>query len=165
MELEGVFAVQEAHFAVIIIANICSEHSVQALKGENVTVCYSGETRTCTFDSLLPIPLLFPALRSCHWVLLTRCCIANYIVYHGNKNLLHSMFKNRERGCPPASWDAVRHRALNELHASVGWSAEVVQVGACQADQGRNPVRAEAVLFPFPFPLVTPNILQFCCGN
>lgn len=34
MTPEGVSAVQEAHFAVIIIANIYSEHSVQALTGK-----------------------------------------------------------------------------------------------------------------------------------
>lgn len=46
MKLDGESAVQEAHFHVIIIANICSEHSVQAHKVENVTDNYCAEAST-----------------------------------------------------------------------------------------------------------------------
>lgn len=47
VKLEDVSSVQEAHFAVIInLSSICSEHSVQALKGGNTTFNYCGETNT-----------------------------------------------------------------------------------------------------------------------
>lgn len=61
MKLHAVSAEQVAPNRIITIANICSGHSVQAQKEENVTVNYCGEARACTvciFDSLLPIPLL-----------------------------------------------------------------------------------------------------------
>lgn len=42
-----------------------------------------------------------------------------------------------------------------KLHASAGCTGEVVQVIACQADQGsRDPAHAEVVQFPWPFSLV-----------
>ena len=41
----GVSAVQEAIFAVIIIANVCSEHSLQALKGEHFAINYCWEIK------------------------------------------------------------------------------------------------------------------------
>lgn len=58
VKLGGVTAVREGHFAIVIIANICSEHSVQAVKGGNVAVKYSGEGRTCISGNLSPIPYL-----------------------------------------------------------------------------------------------------------
>lgn len=61
-KLGGVTAVQEGHFAIVIIANICSEHSVQALKGRTVAVNYIDAGRTCISDNLSPIPLLFSTL-------------------------------------------------------------------------------------------------------
>lgn len=51
VKVENVSPVQK----VIIIANICSEHFVQALM---VKILEAGP-----FDSLLPMPLLFPALK------------------------------------------------------------------------------------------------------
>lgn len=62
VKLGGVTAVQEGHFAIVIIANICSEHSVQALKGRNVAVNYIEAGRTCISHNLSPIPLLFSTL-------------------------------------------------------------------------------------------------------
>lgn len=87
---------------------------------------------------------------------LTHCCIANYIVYHGNKHLLHSMFKRFDEDCPPASWDSVRHHAhktpwnasaLNEVHVSVRWSGEVLQVVKGWSGQGSCPCWSGAISF------------------